>query len=86
MTRSTGSIKQLETFGTPGWITSHLQGRRVEAAYKDGIWLIIRMTDGHEFKIGWQDSHGNQVKGEPFLENLDVKFTLTPGLFRGQAG
>ena len=42
----------------------------------DGEWLILRFTDGHEARIGWQDTHGNQLKGEPFLENLDVKVAL----------
>ena len=57
----------------PGFITSHLQGRTVESLMIDGTWLIIRFTDGHEARIGWQDTSGNQLKGEPFLENLDVK-------------
>lgn len=71
-------LRQLGKFSTgpqegSGWITSHLQGRTIEALMIDGTWLIIRFTDGHEAKIGWQDASGNQVQGEPFLENLDVR-------------
>ena len=73
--------KQLGTYSTglqqgSGWITSHLQGRTVEAFMMDGTWLILRFTDGHEARIGWQDTSGNQLKGEPFLENLDVKIMV----------
>ena len=60
----------------PGFITSHLQGRTVDKLLIDGTWLIIRFTDGHEAKVGWQDVSGNQLKGEPFLENLDVSIVL----------
>lgn len=82
--------KQLETFGHQGhmggWITTHLQGRTVEALMKDGTWLIIRFTDGHEARIGWQDIHGNQLKGDPFLENLDVRIVVAGAGFSGVGG
>ena len=69
-----------------GWITSHLQGKTVEAFMMDGTWLILRFTDGHEARIGWQDVHGNQLKGEPFLENLDVRIAIVGAGFSGVAG
>ena len=80
-----GTAKQLETFGHQGhlggWITSYLQGRTIECLMKDGEWLILRFTDGHEARIGWQDTGGNQLKGEPFLENLDARiFVAGAGL------
>ena len=80
-----GAAKQLETFGHQGhlggWITSYLQGRTIECLMKDGEWLILRFTDGHEARIGWQDTSGNQLKGEPFLENLDARiFVAGAGL------
>jgi hypothetical protein len=53
---------------------------------RDGLYLIIRCTDGHEARIGWQDTHGNQLKGDPFLENLDVKIAVPGAGFKGQAG
>ena len=72
---------QLESFGQQGhlggWITSHIQGKTLECALKDGQWLILRFTDGHECRVGWQDTSGNQLKGEPFTENLDVRIGLT---------
>ena len=83
-----GTPKQLETFGSQGhlggWITTHLQGRTIESLMQDGTWLVLRFTDGHEARIGWQDTKGNQLKGEPFLENLDVRI-LVPGAGLGGA-
>lgn len=75
------------TCGThqPGFITSHLQGRTVESLLIDGTWLIIRFTDGHEAKIGWQDTSGNQLSGEPFLENMDVKIAVIGASLTGKA-
>lgn len=82
-------MKALESFGHQGhlggWINTHIQGRTLEAAMKDGQWLVLRFVDGHEAKIGWQDASGNQIKGEPFLENLDVRITV-PGVQVGGAG
>ena len=66
-----------------GFITSHLQGRTIEAFMMDGTWLILRFTDGHEARIGWQDTSGNQLKGEPFLENLDVKILIQGASLKG---
>lgn len=81
--------KQLETFGHQGhlggWITTYLQGRTIESLMKDGEWLIIRFTDAHEARIGWQDASGNKLKGEPFLENLDVRIRVPGAAISGQA-
>ena len=72
--------KQLETYGSQGhlggWITTFLQGRTIDCLLRDGSWLLIQCTDGHIAKIGWQDTSGNQLKGDPFLENLDVKIVV----------
>jgi len=87
--QKTSSPKQLETFGSQGhlggWITSHLQGRTVEMLMEDGVWLIIRFTDGHEARIGWADGD-KQLKGSPFLENLDVKIQIAGASISGTAG
>ena len=89
MAQKTGNAVQLETYGAHGhlggWITSHLQGRTVECLMRDGQWLIIRFTDGHEARIGWQHS-GNQVLGEPFLENLDARIFVAGAGLTGAAG
>ena len=61
-----------------------MQGRTVDCLLIDGTWLIIRFTDGHEARIGWQDKSGNQIKGEPFLENLDVKIFISGAGMSGQ--
>ena len=52
---------------------------------RDGQWLIIRFTDGHEARIGWQHS-GNQVLGEPFLENLDARIFVAGAGLTGAPG
>lgn len=87
--QKTSNRKQLAKYGEQGhlggFITSHLAGRTLEAFYMDGVWLILRFTDGHEARIGWQDVHGNQLKGEPFLENLDVKIAVLGASVSGAA-
>ncbi len=89
MAQKTGNAVQLETYGQQGhgggWITSHLQGRTVECIMRDGQWLILRFTDGHEARIGWQHS-GNQVLGEPFLENLDARIFIPGAGLTGSPG
>jgi hypothetical protein len=57
----------------------------VEAIMRDGQWLILRFTDGHEARIGWQHS-GNQVLGEPFLENLDARIFIPGAGLTGKPG
>ena len=82
--------EQLASYGHQGhlggWITSFLQGKVIDACIKDGEWLIIRTTCGHEAKIGWQDTHGNQLKGEPFVENMDVRIFVQGAGFNSKAG
>lgn len=90
MVQKTGNAVQLATLGGQGdyqggWITSHLQGRTVECIMRDGVWLILRFTDGHEARIGWQHS-GNQVLGEPFLENLDARIFVSGAGITGDPG
>ena len=84
------TAKALETYGHQGhmggWITTFIEGRTLESAMKDGTWLVLRFTDGHEARIGWQDASGNQVKGEPFLENLDVRIVVPGAASVGKAG
>jgi len=86
----TGGMKQLEKYGHQGhlggWITSFVQGKTLECALKDGTFLILQFTDGHEMRIGWQDTHGNQLKGEPFVENLDVNIKLVGASISGVGG
>jgi len=79
-------MRQLSKYGGPGFITSHVQGKTLECALIDGVHLILRFTDGHELKVGWQDSNGNQLKGTPFCESMDVKITLEGIQMGGVAG
>jgi hypothetical protein len=88
--QKTGNRKQLETYGSQGhlggWITSFCQGRTIDCLLMDGTWLILRFCDGHEARIGWQDASGNQLKGSPFLENLDVRVQLVGACSSGVGG
>ena len=84
-------MRQLGKYSTghhegAGWITSHLQGRTVEALMIDGEFLILRFTDGHEAKIGWQDKSGNKLMGEPYLQRLDVRIFISGAGLSGIAG
>lgn len=87
--QKTAQRSQLAKYGEQGhlggWITSHLSGRTIESFLMDGTWLILRFTDGHEARIGWQDTSGNQLKGEPFLENLDVRILVLGAGFEADA-
>lgn len=88
--QKTSNRAQLANYGELGHlggaITSLCAGKTVEAFMMDGTWLILRFTDGHEARIGWQDIHGNQLKGEPFIENLDVKIHIAGASLTGSAG
>ena len=75
----------LETFAGGGWITSFIEGKTLLRAEKDGTWLILVFDCGHRCRIGWQDVKGNQIKGEPFTENLDVRVQLTGASLTGAA-
>ena len=81
--------KALETFGHQGhlggWITSFIEGKTLLRAEKDGTWLILVFTDGHRCRVGWQDTSGNQLKGEPFVENMDVQVQIVGANLSGQA-
>lgn len=55
-------------------ITAHMAGKTLESALTDGKKLILRTTDGHEFRIEWID-------GEPTLTGVDVRILVAlPGL------
>lgn len=55
-------------------ITTHIAGKILEAAFTDGDSLMLRTTDGHEYRIKWVD-------GEPCLMGIDVKIVVAlPGL------
>lgn len=48
-------------------ITVALNGKTVDAVYKNKAVVAIHCTDGTEVQIGWNDERGNPVQGEPFL-------------------
>ena len=60
----------------PGFISGHVQGKTISGLYIQDEFLVIATTDNHHYRVGWQDKAGNILKGEPFLENLDIKLIL----------
>ncbi len=79
-------MPELEKYGRGGWITDHIKGKKLLRAEKDGQWLILVFADGHRARIGWQDASGNQLKGEPFLENMDVRIVIPGAELSGHNG
>lgn len=55
-------------------ITANMAGKTLEAAYTNGDMLMLRTTDGHEYRIKWVD-------GEPCLMGIDVRILVQlPGM------
>lgn len=50
-------------------IHNHIHGKTMEMALTDGKALVLRATDGHEYRIEWID-------GEPVLVSIDVRIVL----------
>lgn len=46
-------------------IHNHIHGKTMEMALTDGKALVLRATDGHEYRIEWID-------GEPVLVSINV--------------
>lgn len=82
--------KQLAKYGhlghLGGFITDYVKGKKLIRCEKDGIWLILVFHDGHRARIGWQDTSGNQLKGEPFIENMDVTIQIAGASLTPVAG
>jgi hypothetical protein len=58
-------------------ITTHIQGKTIEAALTDGKDLILRCTDGQEFVIGFESG--------PYLKGTNVRIVLpVPGEMSGK--
>lgn len=70
---------RLELYSRGAKISDQLAGKKIESFLKNGEFLLLKFTDGHEAWIGWQDAAGNALKGEPYLERLDATIRL-PGL------
>lgn len=60
-------------------IHENIQGKTIDAALTDGTQLILRMTDGHEYRIKWED-------GEPVLRGVDVRIVIPAAAMSGVAG
>lgn len=59
-------------------IHHNLAGKTIEAALTDGKQLILRATNGQEFRIEWLD-------GEPTLVGIDVRIVLSMASLGGSA-
>lgn len=66
---------------------SHMESHRIDCMMVDGVWLIIQFVGGDYARIGWACRETKeQFKGEPFLENLDVRIDLVGASLSGAAG
>lgn len=45
-------------------------GRRVKAVLKNGHLLALALEDGTEVSIGWADTDGRLIRGEPVLHSV----------------
>jgi hypothetical protein len=58
-------------------ITQHVAGKTLEAAYTNGEELLLRTTDGQEYRIKW-------IENEPTLVGIDVRIMVQlPPIFGG---
>lgn len=59
-----------------GLIHSHLAGKTIVAARKDGHQLIIETACGHSVCIGWRSDDGQIMNGEPVFLSQGVQVVM----------
>ena len=65
-------------------ITAIMQGKVLSHFEKNGLWLIIVATDGTAARVGWvNEDTGKQLRGSPFLHNLDTRVAVPSGNLAG---
>ncbi len=65
-------------------ITAIMQGKTLSHFEKNGLWLIIVATDGTAARVGWvNEDTGKQLRGVPFLHNLDTRVSVPAGQLNG---
>ena len=66
-------------------ITATMQGKTLSHFEKNGLWLIVVATDGTAARVGWMNEDtGKQLRGAPFLHNLDKRIAVPPGVMTGR--
>lgn len=50
-----------------GLLTMMIGGKTVKDIWKNDTEIMILYMDGTSHRIGWQDDHGNLIKGEPVM-------------------
>ena len=69
---------EIGTFGAH--ITATMQGKRLSHFESNGLFLVVVATDGTAARIGWKnDDTGEQLRGSPFLHNLDKRIAVPVG-------
>ena len=77
-------MKQLEIGSFGANITAMMQGKTLSHFERNGMWLIIVTTDGTAARVGWMnDDTGKQLRGVPFLHNLDKRISVPSGVMVG---
>ena len=77
--------EQLErgTFGAN--ITAQMAGKTISHFEKNGLWFMVVATDGTSARIGWMNEDtGKQLRGVPFLHNLDTRIRVPTGIIFGK--
>lgn len=60
-----------------GHISRCLEGKTIEAVYKNGHVMTLRFTNGEEYKVAWANPDtGEAIPGEPCLLLVDVSVSL----------
>ena len=67
-------------------ITDKVKGKKIDFVGIQGECLVIVVTDGQAYRIGWRDSTNTLVPGSPSLEGIDFRIMLDPLQITGRAG
>jgi len=71
------------TFGAP--ITAEMAGKKISHFEQNGLFFIVVATDGTAANIGWKNEDtGKQLRGVPFLHNLDMRIKVPAGVLFGK--
>ena len=67
-------------------ITDKVRGKTVDFIGVQGDCLVIAMTDGQAYRLGWRDGSNSLVPGSPSLEGVDLRVLIEPLSISGICG
>jgi len=66
-------------------ITATMAGKTISHFEQNGLWFYVVATDGTSARIGWMNEDtGKQLRGVPFLHNLDKRIKVPAGVLFGK--